>query len=141
VGLAAKHVPGDAYNFMNELHGSADQRRMIAEINTAYSPDFVLMDGVEALVTGGPDVGHQVHPGVILASTNRVAIDAVGVAILRHFGTTPEVSQGVIFDQEQIARAVELGLGVSDPAQIELVTGDELSAAFAEIIRPILTAT
>lgn len=140
VGLAAKFIPGDAYNFMTELHGTADQRRMIAEINTAYTPDFVLMDGVEALVTGGPDTGKLVKPGVVLASTDRVALDAVGVAILRYFGTTPEVSRGAIFAQEQIARAVELGLGVSDPAQIELVTDDEPSAAFAELIRPILTA-
>ncbi len=141
VGLAAKYVPGDAYNFMSELHRSADQRRMIAEINTAYTPDFVLMDGIEALVTGGPDSGQLVKPGVILASTDRVAIDAVGVAILRYFGTTPEVSQGAIFAQEQIARAVELSLGVSDPTQIELVTDDETSAAFAEVIQPILTAS
>lgn len=140
VGLAAKSVPGDRYNFMTELHSSADQRRMIAEINTAYTPDVVLLDGVEALVTGGPDKGKLVKPGVILASTDRVAIDAVGVAILRHFGTTPEVSRGTIFEQEQIARAVELGLGVGDPTQIELVTDDKPSAAFIEIIKPILTA-
>jgi uncharacterized protein (DUF362 family) len=139
VGLAAKYVPGDAYNFMTELHNSADQRSMIAEINTAYTPDFVLMDGVEALVTGGPDSGKVVKSGVILASTDRVAIDAVGVAILRYFGTTPEVSQGAIFEQEQIARAVELGLGVRDPTQIELVTDDEPSAAFAQTIQTILT--
>ena len=43
---------------------------------------------------------------VVLAGTDRVAVDAVGVALLRHFGTTPEVSRGAIFEQEQIARAV-----------------------------------
>jgi uncharacterized protein (DUF362 family) len=141
VGLAAKTIPGDSYNFMGELHGSPHQRRMIAEINTAYTPDFVLMDGVEALVTGGPDTGKLVNSGVILASTERVAIDAVGVAILRHFGTTPQVSAGSVFQQEQIARAVELGLGVSSPAQIELVTDDAPSAEFANILQPILAAT
>jgi uncharacterized protein (DUF362 family) len=140
VGLAAKYVPGDAYNFMTELHSSPHQRRMIAEINAAYTPDVVLMDGVEAFTTGGPDKGTLVHAGVILASSDRIALDAVGVAILRHFGTTPEVSAGAIFQQEQIARAVELGLGVSDPAQIELVTDDAPSAAFAETLRAILAA-
>jgi uncharacterized protein (DUF362 family) len=67
-----------------------------------------------------------------------VAIDAVGVALLRHFGTTPEVSQGAIFDQEQIARAVQLKIGVSSPKQIELVTGDPESAEFAKQIRAVL---
>jgi hypothetical protein len=58
--------------------------------------------------------------------------------LLRHFGTTPEVSRGPIFDQEQIARAVQLGLGVTGPGQIELVTGDQESAAFAKKIRAVL---
>jgi uncharacterized protein (DUF362 family) len=135
VGLAAKRIPGQNYNDMSELHGSAHQRRMIAEINAAYQPDLVVLDGVDAFVEGGPDRGKSVRANVILAGTDRVAIDAVGVAILRHFGTTPAVSQGAIFEQEQLARAVELGLGVAGPRQIELVTGDRASAAFARQIQ------
>ena len=40
--------------------------------------------------------------------------------------------------QEQIARAVELGLGVDSPDKIELVTDDPESAAYAEEIQQIL---
>ncbi|MBN1135200.1 MAG: DUF362 domain-containing protein [Anaerolineae bacterium] len=138
VGLVAKQVPGESYNYMNELHSSPHQRRMIAEINSAYQPALVLLDGVEALVDGGPDTGTKVDSQVILAGVDRVAVDAVGVAILRYFGTTAAVSQGSIFQQEQIARAVELGLGVDDPAKIELVTGDPESAVYAEEIRQVL---
>lgn len=138
VGLAAKGVPGESYNYMGELHNSAHQRRMIAEINTVYRPDLVVLDGVEAFVEGGPARGKKVAANLILAGTDRVAIDAVGVAVLRHFGTTPEVSQGAIFEQEQIARAVELGLGVGSPDQIELVTADPDSAAYARQIQEIL---
>ncbi len=112
VGFAAKRIPGDPHDFMRELHASPHQRRMIAEINAAYRPSLVVLDGVEAFVTGGPDHGKRVDAEVVLAGTDRIAIDAVGVALLRHFGTTPEVSRGKIFEQEQIARAVELGLGV-----------------------------
>jgi len=138
VGLAAKTVPGNPYNFMRELHSSQHQRRMIAEINTAYKPDLVVLDGVQAFTNGGPDQGKMVQSIVILAGTDRVAIDAVGVALLRHFGTTPEVSQGAIFDQEQLARAVQLKIGVSSPKQIELVTGDRESAEYAKQIRAVL---
>ena len=140
VGLAAKFVPGDAYNYMHELHDSPDQRRMIAEINTAYKPDLVLLDGVDAFVNGGPDSGKAVGAQVILAGTDRVAIDAVGVSLLRFYGTTPVVSNGSVFEQEQIARAVELGLGVSKPDQIELVTDDASSAEYAKKIQAVLTA-
>jgi uncharacterized protein (DUF362 family) len=138
VGLAAKRLPGEDYNFMNELHGSAHQRRMIAEINAVYQPDLVVLDGVEAFVDGGPAQGKKVNANVILAGTDRVAVDAVGVALLRYFGTTEVVSQGAIFEQEQITRAVELGIGVDSPAKIELVTGDPASTAYAKQIQEIL---
>jgi uncharacterized protein (DUF362 family) len=138
VGLAAKFVPGQPYNFMRELHSSPHQRRMIAEINAAYRPDFVVLDGVEAFVNGGPEQGKLVHANIILAGTDRVAVDAVGVALLRHFGTTPEVSQGAIFDQEQIARAVQLQVGIASPRQIELLTDDRESAEYAKPIRALL---
>jgi uncharacterized protein (DUF362 family) len=138
VGLAAKWVPGDSYNFMRELHSSPNQRRMIAEINAGYHPDLIVLDGVQAFVNGGPDQGDLVDSKVILAGTDRVAVDAVGVALLRYFGTTPEVSSGAIFEQEQIARAVQLGIGVSSAKQIELVTGDAASAEYAKPIRALL---
>lgn len=138
VGLAAKRVPGDGHDYMLELHSSPHQRRMIAEINAAYRPDMVVMDGVEAFVDGGPDVGKLVAPGVMLASPDRVAIDAVGVALLRRFGTNPTVSAGPIWEQEQLARAAELGLGARGPDEVELVTDDPESAAYADEIRAIL---
>jgi uncharacterized protein (DUF362 family) len=138
VGLVAKYVPGDGYNYMSELHGSPHQRGMIAEINTAYAPDFIVMDGVEAFVNAGPDQGKLVDAQVMLAGTDRVALDAVGVALLRYYGTTFEVSKGRIFDQEQIARAVELGLGVGSPLEIELITGDPESQVYADQINDVL---
>ena len=138
VGMVAKNVPGNGYNYMNELHGSSHQRRMIAEINAAYEPDLVLMDGVDAFVDGGPAVGTKVHPGVMLAGVDRIALDAVGVAILRYFGTTPEVASGPIFALDQIARAVDLNLGVDGPEKIEIVTGDPASAEFAAQIIDLL---
>ena len=138
VGLVAKQVPGDPYNYMGELHNSPNQRDMIAEINRAYTPDLVVVDGVEAFVDGGPDQGTRVESRVVLAGSDRVALDAVGVAILRYFGTTPAVSSGRVFEQEQIARAVALGLGVERAEQIELVTDDADSAAYADEIRQVL---
>ena len=129
VGMAAKYHPKTRYNYMSELHTTLHQRRMIAEINAAYSPDLVVMDGVEAFVSGGPDRGQLATPGVVLAGTDRIAIDAIGVAILRQHGAD---LRGAIFEQEQIARAVELGLGVDDPGKIEFITGDAESAAYAE---------
>lgn len=123
---------------MEQLHSSDYQRHMIAEINTVYEPSLIVVDGVDAFVSGGPDAGQLVHPEVILAGTDRIALDAVGVAILRLFGTTSEVSQGAVFAQEQIARAVALGLGIDLPTKIRFITGDVESQAYAETIAALL---
>jgi len=131
-------VPLAGHDYMKELHSSPYQRHMIAEINAAYSPDLVVMDGIEAFIDGGPAIGTRVEAGVMLASSDRVAIDAVGVAVLRLLGTTPEVTNGPIFALDQIARAAELGLGVSSPDQIQLVTGDGGSEALAARVGDIL---
>ncbi len=139
VGMVAKRVPGDNWDYMGELHASPDQRLMIAEINTAYTPALILLDGVEAFVTSGPESGKRVWAEVVLAGTDRVAVDAVGVAVLRHFDTTSQVEEGPIFRQEQIARAVELGLGVDGPEKIRCITGDAESEAYAAQIQEILT--
>jgi uncharacterized protein (DUF362 family) len=140
VGMVAKRHPQEDYDYMRELHSSPHQRRMIAEINSAYAPALIVLDGVEAFISGGPDQGERVASEVILAGTDRIALDAVGIALLRYFGCKTEASRGRIFQQEQIARAVDLGLGVDSPDKIEFVTGDPDSAAYSEKIKEILLA-
>jgi len=138
VGMVGKIIPGNNHNFMEELHASQHQRAMIAEINIAYTPALIVLDGVEAFVSQGPANGKRVTSEVVLAGTDRIAIDAVGVALLRHFGNKTHVAEGPIFQQNQIARAVELGLGIDGPEKIEFITGDPDSTAYAERIKDIL---
>lgn len=128
-------VPRDGYEYMRELHSSAHQRKMIAEINAAYKWDIIIMDGVLSFVDGGPMEGTRKDANVFVAGTDKIAIDAVGVALLRMLGTTPEVSKGPIFEQEQIARAVELGIGISSFEEIEFVTDSLASEDLVEKIR------
>jgi len=140
VGMVAKYVPGNSYNYMTELHNSPHQRLMIAEINKVYQPKLVLLDGVEALVNGGPDTGKLVKSGVILAGIDRVAVDVVAIGILRSLGTTEAVSRGSVWQLEQIKRAVELGLGAGNSEQIEMITADNSSQKMADEIRKLIVA-
>ncbi len=110
VGLVARTVPGDDYDYMHELHGSPSQRLMIAEINAAYPVDFIVMDAAKVFIDGGPDKGTEVEPGLMLAGRDRVALDAAGVAILRDFGASSLMKEPV-FDMDQIRRAAELRCG------------------------------
>jgi len=125
---------------MQELHGKrqTDMRRMIAEINTAYAPRFILMDGIDVYVDGGPMTGTEKKAGVMIAGTDRVAVDAAGLAVLRRLGSNDAIMNTPVFEQEQIVRAVELGLGVPSPDKIEFVTGDEKSRALADTLKSIL---
>jgi len=126
------------YHYMSELHSSPHQRKMIAEINEPFKPALVVLDGIEAFVDGGPMVGKRAKAGVFLASTDRVATDAVGVAILKSLGSNPGIMKPKIFEQEQIARAAELGLGVDSPSQIEIMAGDETGREYGNRITQIL---
>ncbi len=125
---------------MSELHSSFhSMRKMIAEINQAYKPSLILLDAMEAFVDGGPMTGTKKKADVIVAGTDRVAIDAVGLSILKKLGSNRAIMEKKIFAQEQIARAVELGLGVSQAEDIEILTDDEKSRRYAEELQGILS--
>ncbi len=126
------------FNYMSELHSSPHQRQLIAEINAPFKPALVVLDGIDAFVDGGPATGKRAKGNVFLASTDRVAIDAVGVAILKSLGSNDQIMNTKIFDQEQIARAVELGLGASSPSEVEVFPADEQSQEYCDRILEIL---
>lgn len=122
---------------MKELHSSPNINSMIAEINLSYKPDLIVMDGVKTFISGGPSRGTVADGNVILAGTDRVALDAAGTAILIDLGTD-KIKRGHIFELGQISRAIELGIGVDSPDKIEFITTDEESEEYANKIKKIL---
>lgn len=134
VGLVARQVPGENYDYMAELHTSPYQRLMIAEINKFYNVDLVVMDAMKAFAAGGPEKGRVIEPSLLVAGMDRVAVDAVGVAILKIYGTTKEVQSGRIFDLDQIRRASEMGVGVGSPLNIKI---NPLNDESADVARKI----
>jgi uncharacterized protein (DUF362 family) len=122
---------------MYNMHNSDRINSMIAEINLAYQPDLIILDGVSAFIDGGPSTGTRKNANVMIGGTDRIAVDIVGAAVLEDLGS-PRVARGKLFDLEQIRRAVELDLGISDGAQIEFVTDDSASAAYTEVLKSII---
>lgn len=125
------------YDYMKELHSSPNQRKMIAEINEPFKPALIVLDGIDAFVDGGPMAGKLAKGEVFLASTDRVAIDAVGVAVLKLLGSNESIMKPKIFEQEQIARAVELGLGASSPLEIEVIPADKNSQDYRDRVTEV----
>jgi uncharacterized protein (DUF362 family) len=131
VGLTPKPI-------RREMHRSPDMRRMIAELNQGYAPDLIVMDGVAAFTDGGPSSGQLAEGNVFVAGTDRVAVDAVGLAVLKDLGSNEAIMGTPIFQQEQMARAVQVGLGIQGPAEIELVSDDEAGSVYASKLEGIL---
>ncbi len=126
------------YKYMKELHKSPHMRKMIAEINIPIKPALIVMDGIDVFVDGGPNTGKRAKGNVFLASTDPIAIDAVGIAILKLLGSNDQIMKPKIFEQEQIARAVELGLGAKSPSEIEVAAVDSRSRDYMDKVVKIL---
>ena len=131
VGLTPKKI-------RRTMHASPDIRRMIAELNGGYTPQLIVLDGVAAFTDGGPSQGQLKAGNVMIAGDDRIAVDAVGLAMLKSLGANQAIMGRGIFEQEQIARAVELGLGITCADDIDIVTADAESRALADTLRPIL---
>jgi uncharacterized protein (DUF362 family) len=131
VGLTPKPI-------RRTMHASPNIRRMIAELNMGYRPSLIVLDGVAAFTDGGPSRGELKAGNVMIAGDDRVAVDAVGLAMLKLLGANHAIMDRKIFEQEQIARAVELGLGAPGPEAIEIVTAEADSRTCADALRRIL---
>ncbi|MCK4984944.1 MAG: DUF362 domain-containing protein [Desulfobacterales bacterium] len=126
------------YNYMSELHQSPHQRKLIAEINAPFKPDMVILDGIDAFVDGGPADGKRAKGNVFLASPDRVAIDAVGLAILQSLGSNDQIMNTKVFKQEQIARAAEIGIGATSPSEIDVLSANPESQKYRDRVVEIL---
>jgi uncharacterized protein (DUF362 family) len=133
VGLTPKPI-------RRPMHRSEHMRRMIAELNQGYEPDLIIMDGVSTFVDGGPSEGEEKAGNVVIAGTDRVAVDAVGIAVLKDLGANDDIMSRPIFEQEQIVRATEVGLGVKSPDEIELISDNAEGSAYAQTLGGILAA-
>lgn len=102
-----------------DLH-SAHLEEKIAELNLAVYPDLIIMDGRKCFVTGGPDMGQIEQPNIILASGDRIAMDVEALKILKGYKAENRLDMDV-WDFPQIKHAIELGLGVKNEKEIELI--------------------
>lgn len=57
----------------------------IAELNKIINPDLVIMDARKCFINKGPAKGDLREPNLILASTDRVAIDVEGIKIIQSY--------------------------------------------------------
>lgn len=81
----------------------------IAELNTLFHPDLIIMDARKCFIKGGPAQGEIREPNLILASPSRLAIDLEGIRIIKSYSKND--LEGILPEElPQIKRAKELGI-------------------------------
>ncbi len=98
-------APGQRRSF----HLSHLQEKL-ADVNICWQPDLIIMDGRKAFVSGGPDRGQLVEPGLVLASGDLVAIDIEAMKVLLDYRASNKIPANP-WELTQIAAALKHGLG------------------------------
>ena len=106
----------------------------MGEIITFKRPDGKECSGYCAK----PGAGEKA-PGVVLASGDRIAADVIGLSLIKHYGKSKEIATKDLWEQRQIKRAVELGLGVKGGNSIILKSKSlkEPDAEFTKLVAAI----
>ena len=91
-----------------------------AEMTIPIKPDLIIMDGRISFVSGGPAIGLAVHPGVILASGDPVALDVQGVRLLQNYAAVNHLTCDA-WNLPQIKTAVKHGLGIKGDDELRLI--------------------
>jgi uncharacterized protein (DUF362 family) len=92
----------------------------LAELNLGLRPAMNIMDGSKSFVFGGPSNGDTAEPKVVVASTDRIAADATGVAVLKAQGTEDRLQKCSVWDTPFLKHGVEIGLGIDSVKKLNL---------------------
>ena len=120
--MSLKHAIGFLPPDQRRSMHAGDMAQKIADVNRAVKPDLVFADARKCFVTGGPARGWVRRPGMLLASTDRIAMDVEGLRILSSYRAWNRVRKNP-WDNPQIRHAVDAGIGVRDESDYD-VTGD-----------------
>jgi len=103
------------------LHDGTKFYEKLVGFNLAFSSDLTVVDGLKCFVDKGPNFTDMVEPGIIIIGSNRVAVDAVAVGILKHYRAYGLETKPIL-EHEQIRQASMLGLGTPKLKGIDLRT-------------------
>ncbi len=107
--LSMKNVMGVAGGNRGRIHAGFEDK--IVDLNLGRPSHLVVLDATRILLAHGPqggDLADVAQPGVVVAGTDVVAVDAYAT---RFFGKRPQ-------DVPHIVRAAERGLGTIDLAKV-----------------------
>jgi uncharacterized protein (DUF362 family) len=105
------------------LHDGRDFYEKMIDINLAYHADMVIADAIRMNTGIGTAPEDEVSPGIITASNNMVASDAVSAALMQRYRTVRVVDQSTQ-SLTQFTLAEKLDLGVPNLSGIHIEHND-----------------
>ena len=92
----------------------------VAELNLGIKPALNILDGTKSFVFGGPSHGDVEEPKLIVASRDRIAADATGVAVLKRYGTERRLQNYSVWENPFIMHGIKIGLGIDSVDKLNL---------------------
>jgi uncharacterized protein (DUF362 family) len=127
----------ESQNHRSAFHESTvyDRRlpRVAIDLNLAMPVHLALIDGIKTVEAGAGswDTGYNpVRPGLIVASKNPVAADAVSAALMGFDPDAPSGSHPFSYADNHLALAREAGLGTNRLNEISIVGAEMASVVF-----------
>jgi uncharacterized protein (DUF362 family) len=150
ISLGLVHATDRAREGNLKNHDTAILYKQIAQINKGITPSLVVADGYSAVISGGPTVndkpsgapagwkgGITGDPKVFIVSTDRIAADVAGIAVLQTLAPAYEaVNKTKPFANPMIKAAIAAGgLGISDASEFDLsgATVPDLATYLAKV--------
>jgi uncharacterized protein (DUF362 family) len=131
----------ESHNHRSAFHESTvyDQRlpRVAVDLNLAVPVHLALIDGIKTVEGGAGawDQGyHPVQPGLLIASRNPVAADAISTAVMGFDPDAPSGSHPFSYADNHLALARDAGLGTNRLGEIGVV-----GAQVADVLYPFKT--
>jgi uncharacterized protein (DUF362 family) len=129
IALGLVHADDRARDGNLKSHNTSVLYKQIAQINKGFTPSLIVQDGYKAVISGGPTVADKPQgapstwkggvvgdPKIFIVSTDRIAADVAGIAVLQTLSPTYElVTKTAPFENPQIKAAIALGLGITGP--------------------------
>ncbi|MCP4599046.1 MAG: DUF362 domain-containing protein [Proteobacteria bacterium] len=130
---------GQVHGHPKNNNDPAREKRMFAQMNLPFNPTLNVLDAIVSRTTGGPTPpGDVKKTNMVLLGKDRVAMDAVGLAVLRVYGTEKRIEDKPVWQQVQLAEAIKIGIGVQGPDEVTLIGDgvdeiDEIEAKLREV--------
>jgi len=134
IALGLVHADDRSRTGNLKTHDTKVLYKQVAQINKAFTPSLIVQDGYEAVISGGPTVndkpsgapanwdgGITGSPKTFIVSTDRIAADVAGIALLQGVSPSYEaVTKYKPFENPHIMASVAAGgLGISGPDEFD----------------------